>query len=103
MRKTTIVINGPGGTGKDALIASISNYRVMNTSSIDPIKAIATTCGWNGEKDDAGEPGSGGTGTVHENLGRFPSGVRPVRPVGSLPGSDLCGESHHGPFLPQPG
>lgn len=52
MQKTTIVINGPGGTGKDALIASITNHNVINTSSIDPIKEIATICGWNGEKDD---------------------------------------------------
>ena len=43
-----------------------------------------------GEKADAGQRRSGGTGTVSENLGRLPSGVCPICTVGGLPGSYLC-------------
>lgn len=50
--KLIIVINGKGGAGKDTLCAALSEkYRVVNVSSIDPIKEIARSYGWNGEKD----------------------------------------------------
>lgn len=53
MKKTVIVINGAGGVGKDTLCAMAArHYRVSNISSITPIKEIAATCGWRGEKSD---------------------------------------------------
>lgn len=53
MEKTTIIINGAGGCGKDTLIQILSNYyNVKNISSITPVKEIAKHCGWNGEKTD---------------------------------------------------
>ncbi len=51
--KTTIVINGCGGVGKDTLCQMAANaWRVRNVSSITPIKELARQCGWNGEKTD---------------------------------------------------
>ena len=51
--KTVVIINGKGGAGKDTLCDIVAkNYKVLNVSSIDPIKAIAAQYGWNGEKDD---------------------------------------------------
>ena len=51
-KKLTIIINGKGGVGKDALCDSLAaRYRVCNRSSITPIKEIARQHGWNGEKD----------------------------------------------------
>ena len=53
MEKTVIVINGAGGVGKDTLCEfAEKHYKVMNISSITPIKEIAAMCGWNGEKTD---------------------------------------------------
>ena len=53
MKKTAIVINGAGGVGKDTLCDLAANhFRVMNISSITPIKEIASQCGWDGRKDD---------------------------------------------------
>lgn len=53
MEKTVIVINGAGGVGKDTLCEfAQKHFKVMNISSITPIKEIAAMCGWNGEKDD---------------------------------------------------
>lgn len=53
MKKTAIVINGMGGVGKDTLCElAARHYRVMNVSSITPIKEIAALCGWDGAKDD---------------------------------------------------
>lgn len=53
MRKLTIVINGSGGVGKDTLCKLMAkHYRVMNVSSIDPIKRIALENGWDGEKSE---------------------------------------------------
>ena len=53
MKKLTLVINGRGGVGKDTLCeAAAARYRVMNVSSITPIKELATACGWKGEKTD---------------------------------------------------
>ncbi|MBO5898445.1 MAG: hypothetical protein J6R04_05490, partial [Clostridia bacterium] len=50
--KLTIVINGRGGVGKDTLCDfAAERFRVRNVSSITPIKEIARTHGWNGEKD----------------------------------------------------
>ncbi len=50
--KLTIVINGRGGVGKDTLCDfAAEQFSVRNISSITPIKAIARTHGWNGEKD----------------------------------------------------
>lgn len=51
-KKLTVVINGRGGVGKDTLCDFAAEaYRVRNVSSITPIKEIARTHGWNGEKD----------------------------------------------------
>ena len=53
MRKIAIVINGMGGVGKDTLCElAARHFRVMNVSSITPIKEIAAQCGWCGGKDD---------------------------------------------------
>ena len=53
MEKTVIVINGAGGVGKDTLCEfAEKHYKVMNISSITPIKEIASMCGWRGEKTD---------------------------------------------------
>lgn len=53
MKKIVIIINGRGAVGKDTLCGMAeNNYRVMNISSITPIKEIAAQCGWSGKKDD---------------------------------------------------
>lgn len=53
MKKTVIVINGAGGVGKDTLCGfAEKHFKVMNISSITPIKEIAAMCGWGGEKND---------------------------------------------------
>ena len=53
MKKTVIIINGAGGVGKDTLCEIASrHYKVVNVSSITPIKQIAAECGWDGSKDD---------------------------------------------------
>lgn len=53
MKKTVIVINGAGGVGKDTLCSfAEKHFKVMNVSSITPIKEIAAMCGWQGEKTD---------------------------------------------------
>lgn len=52
--KTIIIINGKGGSGKDAFVdAASACWRVWNVSSIDPVKEAARVLGWSGEKDDA--------------------------------------------------
>ncbi len=52
-RKTVIIINGMGGVGKDTLCdLAAKHFSVLNVSSITPIKEIASSCGWKGEKDD---------------------------------------------------
>lgn len=49
--KYTIVINGAGGAGKDTLCDFASkHYKIMNVSSVDPIKEAARLLGWHGEK-----------------------------------------------------
>ena len=51
MDKKIIVMNGKGGCGKDTLChGAAGSFRVMNVSSIDPIKEIASNYGWQGEK-----------------------------------------------------
>ncbi len=53
VEKLTLVINGRGGVGKDTLCEAASAvFRVLNVSSITPIKALAKQCGWQGEKSD---------------------------------------------------
>lgn len=53
MKKYVVVINGKGGVGKDTLIEMVSkHFRVRNVSSVDGIKDIARTLGWDGQKDD---------------------------------------------------
>ena len=53
MKKLALVINGRGGVGKDTLCdVAATRYRVMNVSSITPIKELAAICGWQGEKTD---------------------------------------------------
>lgn len=53
MHKLVIVINGSAGVGKDTICEVVGKYyRVMNVSSIDPIKKIASENGWNGEKNE---------------------------------------------------
>lgn len=48
------VINGVGGSGKDTFVNFCRDYlgdnKVVNISTIDPIKGIARMCGWNGTK-----------------------------------------------------
>ena len=51
MKKIAFVINGKGGVGKDTLCNFAANhYKVLNVSSVDPIKKIASENGWKGEK-----------------------------------------------------
>ncbi len=53
MNKVAIVINGAGGVGKDTLCElAAKHFKVMNISSITPIKEIASLCGWDGTKDN---------------------------------------------------
>lgn len=54
MDKVVIVINGQGGCGKDTVCKIIAKrFGVLNVSTVDPIKEIATFAGWKGEKTDA--------------------------------------------------
>ena len=63
MNKQVFIINGGGGVGKDTFISLVnkafkyskfnkSNNPVMNFSSVDKVKKIATMIGWNGEKTE---------------------------------------------------
>ena len=53
MKKLVIVINGSGGVGKDTICdLAAKHFKVRNISSVDPIKEIASMCGWRGEKTD---------------------------------------------------
>ena len=52
-KKTAIVINGAGGVGKDTLCdIAAKHFKVLNVSSITPIKEVAALCGWDGTKDN---------------------------------------------------
>lgn len=53
MKKVAIVINGGGGVGKDTLCELASkHFKVINISTITPIKELAKMAGWKGEKTD---------------------------------------------------
>ena len=53
MDKQIIIINGTGGSGKDTFVEFCMKYdKVMNFSSIDKVKEIATMIGWNGKKTE---------------------------------------------------
>lgn len=56
MRKHVVIINGRGGVGKDTLVAAAARdvgHTVINTSSIDTIKYVASHYfGWTGSKTD---------------------------------------------------
>lgn len=53
MKKIAIVINGAGGVGKDTLCdMAKEEFKILNISSITPIKEVAAMCGWDGKKDD---------------------------------------------------
>ena len=53
MNKAVIIINGAGGVGKDTICdLAAKHFKVRNISTVDPIKEIATFCGWTGVKDD---------------------------------------------------
>lgn len=52
MRKLIIVVNGRGGCGKDTLCEiAAKHYCIKNISSITPIKRLAESAGWDGQKD----------------------------------------------------
>ena len=53
---TIFIINGHGGAGKDSFIKYFTekvgiNY-VLNISTVDYVKKIATQLGWQSQKDD---------------------------------------------------
>lgn len=51
--KHIIIINGTGGSGKDTFVNFCSKYaKVVNFSSIDKVKEIATYAGWDGKKEE---------------------------------------------------
>ncbi len=53
MKKAVLVINGAGGVGKDTLCdMAEKHFKIVNISTITPIKEIAKLCGWTGAKDD---------------------------------------------------
>ena len=53
MEKQIIIINGTGGSGKDTFVEYCMKYaKVINFSSIDKVKEIATLIGWDGEKTE---------------------------------------------------
>jgi len=55
MEKKVIIVNGKNDVGKDALIdIAGKEFKVLNVSSVDPIKMAATFLGWDSVKDDRG-------------------------------------------------
>ena len=53
MKQHIIIINGTGGCGKDTFIELVSKYnRVLNVSSVDKVKEIASYAGWTGGKEE---------------------------------------------------
>jgi len=52
LQKTVIIINGIGGSGKDAVCGiTAKHYPAVNVSAIDRIKEAAKLLGWCGAKD----------------------------------------------------
>lgn len=55
-----VIINGTGGSGKDTFVSlcqkiynrPIGNYVIGNCSTIDIVKSIAESCGWEGTKTE---------------------------------------------------
>ncbi len=53
MKKQIIIINGTGGSGKDTFVELCQKYeKVMNFSSVDKVKEIASIIGWNKGKTE---------------------------------------------------
>ena len=53
MKKTIVIINGTGGSGKDTFVEFVCKYTsVINFSSVDKVKEIAKLIGWNGGKTE---------------------------------------------------
>lgn len=53
MNKTIIIINGTGGSGKDTFVEFVSKYTsVVNFSSVDKVKEVATVGGYDGGKTE---------------------------------------------------
>lgn len=53
MKKTIVVINGTGGSGKDTFVEFASKYgKITNFSSVDKVKEIAKLIGWDGGKTE---------------------------------------------------
>ena len=53
MKQHIVIINGTGGCGKDTFVELVSKYnRVLNVSSVDKVKEIATLAGWTGGKEE---------------------------------------------------
>ena len=51
MEKAIVIINGTGGSGKDTFIDFVKKHaKVVNVSSVDFVKEVATLAGWQGEK-----------------------------------------------------
>lgn len=53
MDKFIVIINGTGGSGKDTFVEMVSKYhKVVNFSSVEKVKQIATIIGWDGKKTE---------------------------------------------------
>lgn len=53
--KLVVIVNGRGQVGKDTLCDYYGHlYPSRKYSAIEPIKKIARSCGWNGQKDEEG-------------------------------------------------
>lgn len=51
--KKVIIINGPARAGKDTFVSMVSEIvKTMNVSSVDKVKEIARSIGWDGGKTD---------------------------------------------------
>lgn len=74
MNKAVIIINGAGGVGKDTICDLASkHFKVRNISTVDPIKEIATFCGWTGVKDDRARKFLHNLKTVTAEYNDFPT------------------------------
>lgn len=53
MEKNIIIINGTGGSGKDAFVKYVSKYcKIYNFDSVGKVKKIASIIGWDGKKTE---------------------------------------------------